>query len=689
MKKISGKIISLIVFFCLLTSVVITISCSIINKNTLRKQAENTLLQVAKNNAHDVNEGLILTEDYVNNIEKLISTTFDVSKLDSEDVYVSEFTAMFDTYIKKIAEDDDKLLGCAFVINPELTKEIHQVIYERKVRGDSPEKVDKFVKEQFYEGNPDMEWYYNAINIKEGIWSDAHVDSGEQINTTSSRIAFTKPVYMNDKLLGIVAVDLFFNDYVDTINDVSVFNEGYAFLLNSNGNYLIDKVHTDKENIKDIIPNIDVTSNEEGIFYYNNGEKSILGYSKLKNGNIMVITAKESDIFAQINKSILLSILLTIGVCIVESFLALVLSKKITNPIVFITELINITSNLDFREDSKFSKIDSYTDETGIIGKAVLNLRNIIKNVLTDIKGCSSETASNSNNLNSITQLLEESANSINIAVMELAKGAEEQASEAQISSEKLAVLSTRVENIVRIMKIFEEKFQQSRKENTEGINSIANLIKKMEVTTDIGCKNNEHINLLAEKSTRINEIISTIDSISEETNLLALNASIEAARAGEAGRGFGVVAAQIKKLSEQTAEATKKISFIINEISHEIDNTKENINKSTYTIQEVNTAMDKSKQVFEDVQGSFEEMTNQVLELIENVDEVDRCKDITISSIQGIISVCEESAAATEEVSATVHEQLTSVEQVRNAAEKLNFVVEKLENMISKFIIE
>ena len=411
-----------------------------------------------------------------------------------------------------------------------------------------------------------------------------------------------------------------------------------------------------------------------GISYYDNGEKSLLAYSKLKNGNIMVITAEERDIFKEINASILISIVLTICVCIIVSILAYILGKKISNPIVFITELVNISD---------------YKDETGIIGKSVLSLRNIIKNVLVDIKSCSNETSNNSCNLSSVTQILEESAEAINLAVLELAKGAEEQTADAQVSSEKLEALSDNVESIISIIKTFKDNFDKSRKENDEAILSVNTLMNKIELTTDIGNKTSENVKLLSEKSILIDEIVSTIDSISEETNLLALNAAIEAARAGEAGRGFGVVAEQIRKLSEQTAEATQKISSIISDITNEIAHTRDNMNKSTDTIKEVNITMNESKNVFESLQISFEDMTNQVEDLIKNVDEVENCKDTAINSIQGIIAVCEESSAATEEVSATVHEQLTSVGKVKDAAQELNTVVEKLDSMISKFIIE
>ncbi|MDO5516390.1 MAG: methyl-accepting chemotaxis protein [Clostridium sp.] len=686
MNKIWIKIVTSIISCCIVTSILITGILSIMSKNTMRNESENNLLNMARTNSREIDEGLSSTRNFVENIEVLMGSTLDLDRLNLEDTYGAEYIESLNGFISTVVEENDKFLGCAVFINPELTKEANQVIYERNDSTKEVKRVHKFTKDQFYSSNPEMSWYYNAVDKKDGIWSDPHTDS----SSNSIRIAFTKPVYIEGTFVGVVAVDLFFDDYKEMINNINIYNEGHAFLLNSKGNYLVDRVFTEEDNITDQFNDLDILNKEEGVQYYkNNSENFVLAYSKLYNGNIMVITASESDILKSINDSIKIGIFVTVILVGISAGVAFVISKKITNPITKITELVNITADLDFRESEEFVKVGLYKDEMGIIGKSVLDLREKIKFAVTEIKNCSDETNTNTGNLNGTTKMLTESATAINGAVLELAKGAEEQAADAQVSSENLSILDNKVRKMISITNGFKNEFEKVRRENKDGIKSINNLMDRIEDTTKLSNETNKNVNLLADKSTLIEGIISAIEDISEQTNLLSLNAAIEAARAGESGKGFVVVAEEIRGLSEQTAKATQKISSIINEIRLEIDNTKVNMDKSRVSLQDMNESMNISKTVFTKMNDTFGSIDGQVGELIKNIEEVDESSSVVSNSMNGIIAICEESAASTEEVSATVHEQLNSVNSVSKATDDLSLVVEKLEELLEKFKIK
>ena len=684
MRKIANKIIITVVSFCLIIALPITLISAKMNKGAMQAEAQENMLNLASYNAQKIDEGLIETKNIVDNIVNTISSSIDINEISDE--YLDNALKYLDEFSQTTLENRQDCLGVAVVANPELTENLHQIIYEKDINTKQISKVDKFQKEEFYESNPDMSWYYNAVK-NDAVWSDPHTDR----SSSSMRIAYTRPVYINNTLVAVVAVDLFFDSYKNMINNISVYNQGYAFLLNSEGKYLVDKTYSEENSINEVLNGkVDVLSNERGIQTYKlDGKENILAYSKLKNGNIMVITAEKSDIFSKINQITIILFILSFGVIVVMSILAFIIGKKISSPILLINNIVNEISKLDFREKEEEAQISKLNDETLIIGQSVLNLRNTVKNTLIDVKSACSQTYDSSNKFEELTEELKESIISINQAVLELAKGAEEQADEAQTGSEKLAYLTNIIDEMIMLVNDFKEKFIKSKEENNQGLEAIKILMNKIEETTQMSNQTNKNVNKLDESSKQIGLIVDTINEIAEQTNLLALNAAIKAARAGEAGKGFGVVADEIRKLSEETGSATKKIEAIINEIKSEIYNTKNNIDKSMININEVNTSMSNSQDVFTGIKDSFESMTQQVTSLINNIDKIEESKEVAVSAIQGIIAVCEESSAATEEVSATVHEQLNTVDNVYSSSAELKKLVENLEGSINKFIIE
>lgn len=689
-RDISKKIFLSIVGCCVLIATIITLFMSYVSKDIIAQEAEKYLLQMSINKTKEVNEGLSNTETVVNNIENLVRSTVDLKQLDGTDEYIKNYVGTLDTYVKNTVEDNKNFLGTAIIINPELTSEAIQLIYEKDKDSNKVSKLNKFSKTDFNESNKEknMSWYYNPVKKKEAIWSDPHTDD----SSDSMRIAYTKPVYSGDTLIAVVAVDLFFDDYKDMINEVTVFKNGYAFLMNNEGNFIVNKNYTEKENIKNVYSsNVDLLeANEEAIRVKQNEKKCIVAFSKLYNGNIMGVIAEEKNVLKIINRGILVCVAMTIIVSILVIILAVVIVRKISRPIEFLTNLLKERAeNLNFVENEEENTVDIFEGEVAVMNDALVELTTAIRTSLIEVKECSNNTTKQCDNLYSATEVLEDTANGINEVMIELAKAAEEQSNDAQNGAEKLENLTGKIEEIIEVTEGVKREFNESKENNKKCSSSITRLVSDIEATIEIGNNTNKSINELAKKSDMIGEIVLAINSISEETNLLALNAAIEAARAGEAGQGFGVVAEQIRKLSEQTADATKQIGNIINEIVREISKTKINMEKSTSTIDNMNNSMNESKKVFESIEMSFVKLTCEIESLIENINYIDGIKEDVTASIHGVIAVCEESAAATEETSTTVSEQLCYVKNVKSVADDLSEVVKNLEETIEKFIIE
>ncbi|MDF2881731.1 MAG: hypothetical protein K0R54_2288 [Clostridiaceae bacterium] len=399
-----------------------------------------------------------------------------------------------------------------------------------------------------------------------------------------------------------------------------------------------------------------------------------------------IITEKQVSINNSLINSIEISIALLAAALLVAAFFAYILSKKITNPILSITKLVNTTSDLDLAEDNNFKYIEEFKDETGLIGKSVINLRKELRAIVNTIKENTKEVLDNSEILHSATSETMKSIGEISKTVDDLAKGATNQAVETQSGAEEVDKLAEEINVAVESSDLVKQYSNDVKLVSSQGVEVMQHLVSKLEEENDADSKVSDSIKLLSEKSSSIGQIIEVVESIAEQTNLLALNAAIEAARAGESGKGFAVVADEVRKLSEQTAESTKKISTVVEDIQYEIKKAQENMTLGDSINGDVNQAVDETKQAFEAIDATIEIALDQIDKLITNIEKVDKNKQKIIDVIQSVSALSEESAAATEQVSASVVEQTSSMEDISRTSEKLKEIVNKLNEVINKF---
>jgi methyl-accepting chemotaxis protein len=312
------------------------------------------------------------------------------------------------------------------------------------------------------------------------------------------------------------------------------------------------------------------------------------------------------------------------------------------------------------------------------------NLRDLIENV-TDI---ANNLAVSSEELSASGEEVATAAQQVGQSIEQVASGAEEQSAQVQETNSKINELSVQISNVTKMSDEMDEKADNVMSNIKEGNNSLDNSVGQIENVKNNSNEVSNTINNLGGLSNKIGEIVQLINDIAAQTNLLALNAAIEAARAGEAGRGFSVVADEIRQLAEESEDATNQIGTLVSEIQNGVAKAVDKMN-------ETEVVVDNSVDAIKTTGNSFEEINAAALQLSDLIEKISsqaytvgrNSKDVE-SIIQEISSVSQEAASNSEEVAAASEEQSAATEEIVSAADELAGMSNKLTNALSKFNI-
>ncbi|WP_245625098.1 methyl-accepting chemotaxis protein [Paenibacillus stellifer] len=298
------------------------------------------------------------------------------------------------------------------------------------------------------------------------------------------------------------------------------------------------------------------------------------------------------------------------------------ISQIISKPLSKVTSLVNAAGDGDLR-----SLLDIDTkDEVGQLAKGmntmVHNLRTMVGHILAH------------------AQSLAASSQQISASAEEIAHGNDSQAREARMINELFSELSTGVHSVAQNTEVASELSVQAAKAAEEGNGIIQLSNSSMQVVS-------QQMTRLEDDSQKIGEIIEVIEDIAEQTNLLALNAAIEAARAGEQGRGFAVVADEVRKLAERSGEATKQITKIIKGM-------QENTRSSVSSVQESADLSERTAESFQRIVSFVNDNGQKVMEIAAASEEQAAQTTTVLSAVENISSATEEAAASSQEMAAT-----------------------------------
>lgn len=695
MRTIKAKVI-ISVILCSLLSAVICGGISIANSGATSYESSRQEMGLScVNQSAELNSMMEKVAQSVDTVYSIALERIDnVSEFKTSTEYVDSYTEEMKDILLEFANHTDGAMTAYIRYNPEYTEPDSGLFF---TRDSSDSEFTSVTPTDFSMYDPtDTEhvgWYYIPVENKAPTWMEPYLNS----NINVYMVSYVVPIYIDGESFGIIGMDIDFSKFTDVVDKSGIFDTGYAYLADDDGNIMYHHAIEVGTGLSDVDSGMTKMSeafadNEQEqtfISYTYQGEQKVMYYTTLANGMKYALTAPDAELKAQAIETGKLIIMGALAAIIIAALIGLIMGLALTRPITQINGIIAETAEFNFVHNPASEKLYRKKDETGEMAKSIHNMRRNLRQMVADIRVAYDDLKSTMEQLSETTEQVNAMSSENSDTTQELAAAMEETAA-------TMENVNTTIGDVRERAKVIRERSNDGRESSVE-IKARADQLKN---TTDTASRKTADMYDSVQTRTveamekaqsveKINQLTQAILNISSQTNLLALNASIEAARAGEAGRGFAVVADEIGALAAQTSTTAGSIKGIIDEVNQAVGNLSSCLKESMTFLEETvlkdyGNFMEVAEQYSDDAAGFEESMgaiSEEVETLLTSIVDIAEAVDGVSSTVGEASSGVTDIAQKTQDVAGLVQGNAGLVENNQENIVRLRKIIEMFQH--------